>query len=176
MHLNELAEEEFHILDKVRGIEGLIEQKQAELESSGIFDNYRRVYNKYVELAVQGDIEALKRALFLWWFDFAEPSFLTGIYELDGWCVLEQLEALASTNKLDKELGWMLPYYYLITDYYFDAVLENEGQALRKFLDENKNTSLPCKDLLSANLEGRGQMADYWLSIRKRCEELCRFG
>ena len=163
--LNELAALECQILDKVRGIEGLIEQKQAELESSGIFDNYRRVYNKYVDLAVEGDIEALKRALFLWWFDFAEPSFLTGIYELDGWCVLEQLEALVSTNKLDKELKWMLPYYYSITDYYFDAILENELPALRKFLEENKNTSLPCKDLLSASLEGRGQMSDYWLSI-----------
>lgn len=165
MDLNELALEECQILDKVRGIQGLIEQQEAELESSGIFDNYRGIYNKYVELAVQGDIEALKRALFLWWFDFVEPSFLTGLHELDGWEVLEQLETLASTNKLDKELKWMLPYYYLITDYYFDAILENELPALRKFLDENKNTSLPCTDFLSASLEGRGQMADYWLSI-----------
>lgn len=176
MNLNELAEEEFHILDKVRGIEGLIEQKEAELESSGIFDNTRRVYNKYVDLAVRGDIEALKRALFLWWFDFIEPSFLTGLHQLDGWEVLEQLEALTSTNKLDKELEWMLPYYYSITDYYFDAILENDLPALRKFLDENKNTSLPCKDLLSASLERRGQMGDYWLSMRKHCEELCKFG
>lgn len=156
-------------------IEGTIAEIHAQLERSGIFNRYRCVYNAYVDLALQGDLEALKRALFLCWFEVVEPSFLTGIAELDGdrsWRVLEYLEVLASTNKLDKELRWMLPYYYAVADYYFDSVLENSLPALRRFLDENKDTSLPCEELLSTTLDCRGQMADYWLSMREHCKKV----
>ncbi len=156
-------------------IEGTIAEIHAQLERSGIFNRYRCVYNAYVDLALQGDLEALKRALFLCWFEVVEPSFLTGIAELDGdrsWRVLEYLEVLASTNKLDKELRWMLPYYYAVADYYFDSVLENSLPALRRFLDENKDTSLPCEELLSTTLDCRSQMANYWLSIGKHCEKV----
>lgn len=175
MNLNELALLEERILAQVRGIKGTIQEKHVLLERSGIFNRYRCIYNAYVDLALQGNLEALKRALFLRWFEVAEPSFLTGIAQLDGdrsWRVLEYLEVLASTNKLDTELRWMLPYYYTIADYYFDSVLENSLPALRRFLDENKDTSLPCKELLSTTLDCRGQMADYWLSMRKHCEKV----
>jgi len=175
MDLNKLALEEYRILAEVRSLGKLIEEKHAELQRRGIFDRYGRVYNRYAALAVQGDLEALKRALFLCWFEVAEPSFLTGITELNGdksWYVLEYLDRLASTNKLDKELRWMLPHYYAVAGYFFDLVLENALPALRQFLAEKKNMSFPCEELLSSTLEGRGQMADYWQSLRQHCEEV----
>jgi len=137
--------------------------KHAQCERDGVYEAWRRIFAEYVALARSGDLEALKRALFLAWYSQAEPSELSGLYLLDRglWVeVLHMLEDLAARDELDDELKWMLPYYYMIADWYlssgFDAV-ENASK---------ENVDLWQRLCLESSFENRGQLGKYWTSIQ----------
>ena len=59
-------------------------ETHAQLQSWGIYDEYREVHRAYAALIAdpESGIEALKRALFLGWYDLGEPACLTGIFDL----------------------------------------------------------------------------------------------
>ena len=163
MTLAELTEEEGRLRTQVGLVTGSMEEKQAQLERLGAFDDYARVHVAYADLAAGGDVEALKRALFLQWYAVSEPSCFTGLSELEPEAerrVLERLDGLASDDGFDSELEWMLPYYHAITDFHFDS---HKGLAsLNRWLREHASTAFPERHVRNASLSGRGQMSDYW--------------
>ncbi|MCW5864110.1 MAG: hypothetical protein KIT52_13520 [Anaerolineae bacterium] len=132
-----------------------------------IFADYAAIHREYVEMAVDGNEEALKRALFLQWYCVTEPWFLCGLLDLDALAerrLLMLVDTLCASKRLDKELSWMLSYYYLIADYYF----QHEGQypALVAHCQAQ-----PHHDHIEQPIgfvsDRRGQMGDYWKSVFK---------
>ena len=140
-----------------------MEEKQAQLARLGVFDDYARVHAAYADRAAGGDVEALKRALFLQWYAVSEPSCFTGLSGLEPEAehhVLERLDGLASEDGFDSELEWMLPYYYAITDFHFDS---HAGlPSLRRWLREHASTAFPDHHVRDPSLSGRGRMSGYW--------------
>ena len=60
------------------GCNGLMQDKPALIEESGVFDEYINIHKIYVDNCLT-DVEALKRAMFIQWYSCSEPSALTGI-------------------------------------------------------------------------------------------------
>ncbi len=136
-------------------------------EYRSIYTDYAVIHREYVELAMEGNAEALKRALFLQWYRVTEPSYLCGVSDLDPAAehqLLMLVDRLCESNRLDAELGWVLPYYYLIADYYF----QHGGQYPALVAHCRAH---PHQDHMAQPAgfvgDGRGQMGEYWQSIFK---------
>jgi hypothetical protein len=93
---------------------GRAPREQVEAALPHVFRAYADVHRDYVDLAEGGDVEALKRAVFLQWFEVVEPPFLTGLSGLHDSAasrLMALLERRCADGGIDDELGWMLPYY-----------------------------------------------------------------
>ena len=82
MNLENLANKELKIFQKVRELNGTMEEKFEQIKSLGIFDEYKSIFNQYAK-AHKENLEALKRCLFLYWYSLTEPGYFTGIKEFD---------------------------------------------------------------------------------------------
>lgn len=163
--LRALGREETQLLARVGSVEGTMEVKTAAL--AGVSQAYATVHRNYVELAENGDLEALKRAVFLQWFAVVEPPFLTGLSDLDQGSVARAMavvDRLCAAGALDDELAWMLPYYYLIAEWAFPPGEECPHFAAYCKTNEPKGLVQPPA---STQLAGRGQMGDYWQSVQR---------
>ncbi len=112
-------------------------------------------------LAQDGDLEALKRALFFAWYQLAEPSWLSGIDQLpdnETRSVVTVLEEFLERDIEDQELEYMLPYYMAVCSYYLERFypLPNIEKA------SDKNSDGARKKAKSSNWTHRGQMGAYW--------------
>lgn len=166
--LNRLGREEERLLAEIVAVEGTIEAKFAELEARGILRSYANVHRKYVELAVSGDIEALKRAIFLQWFENVEPASFSGLANLDREAVartMELVEARCAVAAVDDELGWMLPFYFLIAEWAFPP--PTTCPRFTAFCKAHAPKGL-VQPPAGADLRGRGQMGAYWREVQQR--------
>jgi predicted secreted protein len=60
-------------------------------------------------------------------------------------------------------MEWMLPFYYSITGYFFDA--QRDLPLLQAFFTEADTTLWQRVEHSAADFRGLGQMGDYWLSV-----------
>jgi hypothetical protein len=163
MTLEELTDLEEEWLNKHPT--GSLEDMHILCRQTGVYEAWKRIFELYVIEARKGEKEALKRALFLYWYSCSEPNELSGLYMLDEALVLEMLGMVNDTvrkGELDTELKWMLAYYYFITDWYIDQ---------HKGFDELKKASKVNTELwrgicLKSSFSDRGQMGYYWKSIQ----------
>ena len=135
------------------------------LSRHGIYDQWEQVFNQYVSLALDGNVEALKRAIFFVWYQVAEPPQLSGIFNLDTVSVvkvIEYLNGLIEGGIKDSELDWMLPYYYQIADYY----IPSGARADAIMLVSKKNNDQFMLRLDKTEFFNRGQLGLYWCSLR----------
>ena len=140
---------------------GYIEDRNKYLNENKLYDEWRDLYTKYVRLAQDGDIEALKRAVFYAWYQLSEPGWLSGISELpdhETQIVVNLLETYLSKGSVDEELKQMLPYYMVVCSYYLERFYP---------LPHIQKASIMGKDLgrpplVSSQWEYRGQMGEYW--------------
>jgi hypothetical protein len=166
--LAELASREDALFQRVLTATGLMEEKHAQLQDWGIFDEYRDIHRFYAALIIdpKSGLEALKRALFLGWYDLSEPACFTGIFNLSAEVnryVLAAVETKLGEGGLDLDMEWMLPFYYSITDYFFDV--QRDLALLQAFFTEADTTLWQRVEHSAADFRGRGQMGDYWLSV-----------
>lgn len=184
--LNALAAEEEALMVLVRRWQTL-EGRGNELD---VYLRYQLIYRAYVDLVFNGydnqeRMEALKRALFIQWYSVAEPAFMSGIIyigapidefaELDlhrELAILENVQNFILGQAFDSELHWMMDWYYRIYDYYLTiesfpgiAPLIEYLQSIVK-MDHWIVTGVDLPEL--DRLHGRGQMSDYFVSMRKK--------
>ena len=144
----------------------IYEQKQTtELKTqlNSIFNSYRQVHKEYANLAEKDD-EALKRGLFIQWYVLTEPSYLTGIDDIDEESekiIMNIIEERICNNNLDYELEWMLNYY-ANWDYVYDKF--NNLKAVTKLVANKKDNLFPTK-INREEMKKRGQMGGYWNSL-----------
>jgi len=166
--LSSLADQEEAILRVVGSITDLMEERHERLVELGVYAEYRAVFGRYLRLLSdpKAGAEALKRALFLSWYDLSEPACFTGVFELPSdsrYLVLEALNSAFTRGAIDNELRWMVPYYYHLTDFAFPNL--NDHPELARFLGRADPESYLRGGLESRQFEGRGQMGHYWQSI-----------
>jgi len=158
MTVEQLAALEEKWLKKQRSLVG---DRETLYEQAGVFVAWQDIFSQYVALALEGDLEALKRAMFLIWAERSIARLITGLKDLDESRIQEVLTTankLAQDGRLDTELEWMLPYYYLVERSYLDRFegLDALKQASRQ------NPFLYRQRCLETSFDRRGQMGDYW--------------
>lgn len=147
----ELAEKENQLYTKVIAL--FTENANENLEN--IFTAYNQIFEAYVNLA-KYDVEALKRSLFIHWYSFSEPNYLSGIPQLSEKKEKELLEILEEkiiNNELDAESNWMLNYYSN-WDYIYERF--QEFNAINNFVKNRKHNFFPDK-INKMEMESRGQ-------------------
>jgi hypothetical protein len=140
------------------------------IEEADIYKEYAQIYEGYVKLAEQGDLEALKRAFFIQWFGYIEPQYLSGINydQLPKSCiakVLTKIESRIKNQEIDPEFEALLSWGYTVVDYYFDSF--NEIPNLKSFfsrVDKNEDTFARL-DL--GKMKDRGILGQYYRSISR---------
>lgn len=82
--LEELAAAEAEIESIVTSIEGTIEEKDSQLRERGVYRRYAGVFSRYLAAfeSHPGDLEPLKRAAFLAWYELTEPACFSGVADL----------------------------------------------------------------------------------------------
>jgi hypothetical protein len=83
MTLDEITALECEWLKKMPA-HGFFEERDTLFQKTGVYEAWRRIFREYVMLAKTGDQEALKRAVFLYWYSFSEPRELNGLAALDS--------------------------------------------------------------------------------------------
>jgi 16S rRNA G1207 methylase RsmC len=167
-HLADLAAQEEELMHQVKLLSGSMQDLYQQVQQTGICARYAVIHAAYVALAAHSE-EALKRAIFIQWYAWAEPECFTGIFlagtqETATKRAEQLLHNLVLAGELDEEWRWMLPWYYRITDYAFgDWTAQPVFQQLLTDLPDSVWTLHPA--LFS--LESRGQMGRYWLSIQE---------
>ncbi|MCL5281278.1 MAG: hypothetical protein M1376_15365 [Planctomycetes bacterium] len=158
MNVEQLAALEEKRLNHQRSLVG---DRETLYEREGVYAAWREMFGQYAALARKGDLEALKRALFFVWAERSMSHLMTGIEDLGEDTVREILglaDRLTRDGRLDAELEWMLPYYYLVEPSYLDRL---EGlDALKEA--SRANPLLYRQRCPEASFDHRGQMGEYW--------------
>lgn len=158
MNVKELAALEEQWLIKQRR---LVRDRENLYESLGVYAIWREIFGQYAALAAEGDLEALKRAVFFVWAECSMARLITGLKDLDEGRVKEILglaDKLAAAGRLDAELEWMLSYYHVVEPSYLDRF--DDLGALKNASHEHP--FLYRQRCLDVSFEHRGQMGDYW--------------
>ena len=168
LSLASLAGWEDAVLASVRGASGTPEERDAQIERSGLYGEYPAIVNAYVEHFSSADsaLEALKRAFFLVWRSAMATPAESGIAPLpDGTIrnVIDELDAWARRDVSDAELRWMLGHYHALGP----SVLELYGasQRLVRMAAEAGGDAWRAADVGHASMAGRGQLGRYWTAL-----------
>jgi hypothetical protein len=167
MDLAEITAMEEEWLTRRNSIQGTVERRATLYARLAVFDAWQQIFLRYVVLAKAGDLEALKRATFLLWYQYSAPLWQSGLLGLDEQAsreVLQVLDRMAKEDRLDLELQWMLPHYYRLADYYLDAWEGLDLGELKKA--SQKNWGLWEKHIRQSSFSHRGQLGEFWANIQ----------
>ncbi len=168
LSLASLAGWEEAILASIAGATGTPDERDSQIERSGLYGEYPAIVNAYIEhfSNPESTLEALKRAYFLVWRSAMAAPSETGIAPLpDGTIrvVIDELDAWARRDAPDAELRWMLGHYHALGP----SVLELYGasphlvrlSASASEVDWRRAAPSPSA------MSGRGQMGRYWSAL-----------
>ncbi|HEX7979770.1 MAG TPA: hypothetical protein VF461_14280 [Gemmatimonadaceae bacterium] len=168
LSLNSLAGWEESVMASIAGATGTPDQRDSQIERSGLYGEYPAIVNTYIEHFSDPDtaLEALKRAYFLVWRSAMAAPSETGIPPLpDGTIrvVIDELDAWSRRAVPDDELRWMLGHYHERGP----SVLELYGASPRLVHlaasggEDDWRRVAPS----AATMTGRGQMGRYWSAL-----------
>jgi hypothetical protein len=156
------------VLASVAGASGTLDERDSQIERSGLYGEYPAIVNAYLELLTDPDsrLEALKRAYFLVWRGAMASPADTGIPPLpDGTTrvVIDELDAWARRGVADDELIWMLAWYHALGP----SVLELYGASPRLLRLAESVDAERWREvgITTAAMVRRGQMGRYWSAL-----------
>jgi hypothetical protein len=165
--LSALAGWEDAILASIGGATGTIEERDAQVQRSGIYAEYPAILACYLDrLVSEADhTEALKRAVFLVWWSAIEPPPLSGISELPERYAretMQTLESVALCGELDDEFRAMLAWYHSILAAPFDLFGAERyvPEAIRGLTRDAWRSQFH-----TSQFQQRGQLGRYWRSV-----------
>ena len=166
--LGSLSGWEDAVLASVRGAAGTLEERDAQIERSGLYGEYPAIVSAYTEhfADAASALEALKRAYFLVWRGAMATPAESGIPPLpDGTTrvVIDELDAWARRDAADDELAWMLAWYHALGPF----VLELYGASPRLLRLAESVDPERWRDvgITAAAMVRRGQMGRYWSAL-----------
>jgi len=168
LSLTSLSGWEDAVLASVAGASGTLDERDSQIERSGLYGEYPAIVHAYVELFADpgSSLEALKRAYFLVWRGAMASPADSGIPPLpDGTTrvVIGELDAWARREAADDELVWMLAWYHALGPF----VLELYGASprlleLAESVDAERWREV---GITTATMARRGQMGRYWSAL-----------
>lgn len=164
MTVDQLDKKENSLLLQINSIVGSIEERARQLKAKGIFNAYKQVHSQYADLA-QENSEALKRGLFLQWYAFIEPAFLSGVCDIDPRAeqrIINILNDRIGQNKVDPELYFMTSYY-TSWEFIFDRFQNCDN--IIGLISSRADYNQIIEQIKGSNLDCRGQMGIYWQTI-----------
>jgi hypothetical protein len=171
LSLSSLSGWEDAVLASVRGASGTLDERDAQIERSGLYGEYPAIVSAYVEHFADADsaLEALRRAYFLVWRGAMATPADSGIASLpDGTIrhVIDELDAWGRRGAADTELRWMLGHYHAIGP----SVLELYGASLPliRVAAETGGDAWRAATITRASMAGRGQLGRYWTALADR--------
>ena len=169
MDLARLGAWEAQLVAAMARITGYVEERVPQLAGTGAETEYRAIFTAYADLLADPAQapEALRRAAFLAWYAYAEPAWLSGVGELPAAAerrVMVALEATLAAPAPDPELVAMLRHYAGVVPLPFE--LHRDLPHLQWLLAAapDHEQSHRWRPSVAA---GRGQMGDYWASLRR---------
>ena len=170
LSLTSLAGWEEAVLASLRGTSGTLEERDRQIERSGLFGEYPAILNAYVELFADPEsaTEALKRAVFLVWRAAMAPSTTTGIAtlpEVTARLVIAELDAHLRRGVVDEELAWMLAWY--VSGGRFVLELYGATGRLLDFADSTPADAWRSRSITDDTMRQRGQMGHYWTALAR---------
>jgi hypothetical protein len=170
LSLASLAGWEEAVMASLRGTSGTLDERDRQIERSGLFGEYPAILNAYVELFADPEsaLEALKRAVFLVWHSAMAPSATTGIASLPdatARAVIEELDARVRPEFVDEELAWMLAWYVSGGRFVFE--LYGATSRLLDVADSTPPDAWRSRTVTQDSMRERGQMGRYWTVLAK---------
>ena len=170
LSLTSLAGWEEAVLASLRGASGTLEERDRQIERSGLFGEYPAILSAYVELFddPKSAGEALKRAVFLVWRAAMAPSATTGIASLPdatARAVIEALDARVRRGEVDDELTWMLAWYVAGGRFVFE--LYGATARLLALADSTPPDAWRSSSITDDTMRQRGQMGYYWTALAR---------
>lgn len=170
LSLTSLAGWEEAVLASLRGASGTIEERDRQIERSGLFGEYPAILSAYVDLFddAESSAEALKRAVFLVWRAAMAPPADTGIASLPdatARAVIDALDARVRAEAVDEELAWMLAWY--VSGGRFVLELYGATARLLAVADSMPPDAWRSRSITNHTMRQRGQMGHYWTALAR---------
>ena len=167
LSLTSLAGWEDAVLASIAGASGSIEERDRQIERSGVYGEYPAIVRAYEALFADAEQsrEALKRAVFLVWQGAMELPANTGIAPLpEGTMrgVIEALNVHARRDEIDDEQQWMLAWYHAKSPYLLE--LYGATPALVE-IAEGAHAAWRKAGITQPGMALRGQMGRYWSKL-----------
>lgn len=168
LSLSSIAGWESAVLASIAGASGTLEERDQQIERSGMYGEYPAIVRAYEELFADADCagEAIKRATFLVWRGAMELPVHTGIAPLpEGTvhAVVDHLDAHVRRERGDDELGWMLAWYHAQSPFLLD--LYGATRTLLRFAEAANADAWRAQDISRQAMALRGQMGRYWIAL-----------
>lgn len=170
LSLTSLAGWEEAVMASLRGATGTLDERDRQIERSGLFGEYPAILSAYVDLFddAESSSEALKRAVFLVWRAAMDPSATTGIASLPdatARAVIEALDARVRSREVDEELTWMLAWYVGRGRFVFE--LYGATARLLALADSTPPDAWRSSSITDDTMRQRGQMGYYWTALAR---------
>ena len=168
LSLTSLAGWEDAVLASIAGARGDIEERDRQVERSGVYGEYPAIVRAYEELFADAECagEAIKRATFLVWRGAVGLPADTGIAPLpDGTvrAVVEALDARVRRDAVDDEQLWMLAWYHALSPDVF--ALYGATADLIDAAESRDPEAWRGAGITRAAMKLRGQMGRYWSEL-----------
>jgi hypothetical protein len=168
LSLSSLAGWEEAVLASIRGTSGTAEERDRQIERSGMYGEYPAIVRAYIELFddPESRLEATKRAVFLVWRSAMAVPVSTGIAALPegtSRTVIETLDDLVRRDAGDDELAWMLGRYAAEGEFVFD--LYGGTSHLLRYAADAGSDAWRAGEITAASMSQRGQLGLYWLEL-----------
>lgn len=168
LSLSSLAGWEDAVLASLRGASGSLEERDRQIERSGLYGEYPAIVRAYIELFADPESagEAMKRAVFLVWRGAMAPPVATGIAPLpDGTtrAVIEELDVRIRREAFDDELVWMLAWYAGDGGHLFE--LFGGTPPLFALAERVPREAWRSAGVSPVGMAGRGQLGHYWAML-----------
>lgn len=156
------------VLASVRGATGTPDERDAQIERSGLYGEYPAIVSAYVEhfAYAESALEALKRAYFLVWRGAMAAPADSGIASLpEGTIrlVIDELDAWGRRGGADPELRWMLGHYHAVGPSVLD--LYGASASLIHVAAATGGDAWRAAGITRAAMAGRGQLGHYWTAL-----------
>ena len=168
LSLRSIAGWEDAVLASIAGASGSIEDRDRQIERSGVYGEYPAIVRAYEELFADAEqaAEAVKRAMFLVWQGAMELPANTGIAPLPDGTMREVIEALnvrARRDAIDDEQQWMLAWYHAQSPFLLE--LYGATPALIEIAEGVDATAWKEAGITQQTMALRGQMGRYWTTL-----------
>ena len=168
LSLASLAGWEDAVLASIAGTSGTVEERDQQIERSGMYGEYPAIVRAYAEHFNDPETsgEAIKRATFLVWRGAMESPAVTGIAPLPDGTVREVIDALDTRvrrGQQDDELAWMLAWYHAQGPFLLE--LYGATPALVQLAESCDANAWRHAGITRERMAQRGQMGRYWLAM-----------